>query len=258
MLWAQLLSSAAILELRGLANCGGQRRNIMNQVRKIIVFLLMVLAALGATRPCHATDGEATNNPYVAIASRNMFGLTTPPPTTRDASPDPAVPKITLTGLMSIFGRFQVLFKSSRPNQAGQPAKDQSYVLMEHESQDGIAVLHINVETGAVTFNNHGQVQELFLAGWSVTNSPLLALSEPVEAPAANLPAVYPESFIRARTPDYLGGGPNGLGPDQPLPATTMEERIVLIEAQRAYLKSRHDPAADLLPPTALTPPDAN
>jgi len=31
---------------------------------------------------------------------------------------------------------------------------------------------------------------------------------------------------------------------------------MLLIEAQRAYLKAHNDPAADLLPPTALTPSD--
>jgi hypothetical protein len=234
----------------------GRLGKIMNHAKTIIVGSL---AVWGTTCSSHSGDVVVTNQPYDAIVARNIFGLLPPVPPAVDVPQGEPLVKITITGLMSIFGQFQVLFKSSSPGKAGQPAKDNYYVLKQQQSEDGIEVLHINGETGVVTFNNHGAIQEIALAGWSGTNSALPVVSESSDAPApaANLPKVYPESFTRARTPDYLGGGPDGVGPGQPLPATSMEDRILLIEAQRAYLKSHHDPAADLLPPTALTPPDA-
>ena len=239
----------------GVGAAGGFGKMI-NHAKAIIVGSL---AVWGTTGSSHSADGVVTNQPYETIVARNIFGLMPPVPPAVDAPQGEPLVKITITGLMSIFGQFQVLFKASSPGKAGPPAKDNYYVLKQQQSEDGIEVLHINGETGVVTFNNHGAIQEIALAGWSGTNSALPVVSESSDAPApaVNLPKVYPESFTRARTPDYLGGGPNGVGPGQPLPATSMEDRILLIEAQRAYLKSHHDPAADLLPPTALTPPDA-
>jgi hypothetical protein len=241
---------------RSDAGAAGRFEKLMNPAKTIIFGSLAIWAT---TCSSHSGDGVATNQPYETIVARNVFGLVTPPSPAVDASPGEPLGKITITGLMSIFGQFQVLFKFSSPGKAGQPAQDDYYVLKQRQSEDGIEVLQINAETGVVTFNNHGAVEDVALAGWNPANSPLPVTGESTDAPApaANLPKVYPESFTRARTPDYLGGGPNGVRPDQPLPATSMEDRILLIEAQRAYLKSHHDPSADLLPPTALTPLEA-
>jgi len=228
----------------------------MKHIQKIMAGLLAGLG-LGLTSQGHSDAGVATNNPYEQIASRNIFGLTAPtepasPPATADN-----LPRITINGMMSIFGRYQVLFKASAAGQ-GVSARDHCYVLSEQQSEDEIQVVHINADTGVVTFDNHGTIQEIVLAGWAGTNSlPKAAVEKVPPRVEANLPAVYPASFIRARTPDYLGGGASaGLTGDQLPPASTPEERMLLIEAQRAYLKAHNDPAADLLPPTALTPSD--
>lgn len=214
--------------------------------------LLGLLAGLGGVFSVSAAEPEDAGNPYEPIVTRNIFGLLPMvAPTNAPLETEPLV-KISLTGVMSIFGRYQALFTTTAP---GQPAKNY-HVLEEQQSEEGIKVVRINTDAGVVTFNNHGVTQEIALANWTMTNTLWQTLSQPtiLAPPKANVPAAYPASFIRARLPDYLGGGPNGLREDQPLPATNQEEQMLLIEAQREYLKSQHDPAADLLPPTALTP----
>jgi len=181
----------------------------MNRMQTITVGLLAGLG-LGLTSQAH-TGADVSANPYERIASRNIFGLVAPtvePPA--PATPD-NLPRITINGLMSIFGRYQVLFKASATGQRP-PAQDHFYVLSEQQHQDEIQVVRIDTDTGVVTFDNHGTVQDIVLAGWAVTNALLKAPIEKVEPPAAaNVPASYPAEFIRAHTPDYLGGADSGL-----------------------------------------------
>jgi hypothetical protein len=73
-------------------------------------------------------------------------------------------PKITLNGIMSAYGKLQALFKVAGTGKAGQPAKDQFYILSEGQRQDDIEITRINEQAGLVTFNNHGTVQEIPLA----------------------------------------------------------------------------------------------
>ncbi|MGA2245119.1 MAG: hypothetical protein ABSH48_08980 [Verrucomicrobiota bacterium] len=105
----------------------------------------------------------AADTPYAGIVARNMFGLVPIPPLDPHAGDPPAdpPPKITPTGIMTIFGRDQALFTAAPKAKPGQPAKDDAYVLAEGERQDDIEVIKINHETSIITFNNHGTVQEL-------------------------------------------------------------------------------------------------
>jgi hypothetical protein len=222
----------------------------MKRLQKIIVCLLgiRVLCVHAATNGVVSPD-----NPYAFIAMRNVFGLKTP--TTTIVQPAQSPPKITPNGIMSIFGQWQVLFKVSK----GQ-SKDAFYILNEGERQDDIEVMHIDKKAAVVTFNNHGVVQEIPLDNTQTIKAPILARNESTSSTDSKpyaLPESYPPEFIRARTPDYLGGGPDA-AQNTNFQTSTLEERIVLIEAQRAYLKSQNDPAADSLPPTALTPTDGS
>jgi hypothetical protein len=113
------------------------------------------------------SEGAASEDkPYSTIVERNMFGLVPIPPPDVGPPPTPVdpPPKITFNGIMTIFGRDQALFKVVNKPKAGQPAKEDAYVLAEGERQDDIEVVKINKATGMVTFNNHGEVQELSLA----------------------------------------------------------------------------------------------
>jgi hypothetical protein len=205
-----------------------------------------------------ASDVVVSGNPYTPIVVRNVFGLNPPVATTTAWPGDPLI-KIMPNGIMSVLGHWQVLFKAGN-TRPGQPAREDSYVLSEGQRQDDIEVVHIDAVAGRVTFNNHGILQDIPLPNAPTMSPPATARNSPTP-----VKTIRPEDR-------YL----NNVGLDQPLDTMTPEERnvieahqlqsranlpvdqrIIMIEAQRAYLKSRNDPAADLLPPTALTPPDA-
>ena len=227
----------------------------MKRLGKIVVCLASGLVLNTSAR---TNDVVAPDNPYTPIVVRNVFGLN-PSVTANTARPGDPTIKIAPNGIMSVLGRLQVLFKASNPK-PGQPAKDNFYILSEGQRQDDIEVVHIDEAAARVTFNNHGIRQEIPLP-----NAPTL------DGLATNRISFQPMKTI-SPADRYL----NNAGLEQPQDTMTPEERnrieanqlqsrakipvdqrIIMIEAQRAYLKSQNDPAADLLPPTALTPSDA-
>jgi hypothetical protein len=129
------------------------------------------------------------NNPYASVVARNVFGLNPP----QAVNPVEAVPlgKITANGIMTILGKKQVLYKVTEAGRMGQPAKDQSYIATEGDRQDDIEVNHIDEQSGVVTFDNHGTIQEISLTKASPV-SPIATVPAPAAvrtfnpAPAAN------------------------------------------------------------------------
>lgn len=127
-----------------------------------LFFMSMVLAGCwhGQSLLADLTPG---NNPYSPIAARNIFGLMpipTNPPVNAALIAPPA--KIMPNGIITIFGSPQVLFKVLPSSVPGQPpAPEQSYILGEGESQDGIVVQKIDTEFAIIIFDNHGTIQEL-------------------------------------------------------------------------------------------------
>ncbi len=111
-----------------------------------------------------AAEAVPPDNPYAPIATRNVFAITPPPPPAPVLPPTEPPPKITLNGIMSVYGRMQVLFRAVIPPKPGQPGREQSYILGEGQQQDDIEVEKINETAGAVTFNNHGTIQDLLLS----------------------------------------------------------------------------------------------
>jgi hypothetical protein len=136
----------------------------MKRLERIAVYLV---SGLVLTTSTHAEDVVSPKNPYAPIADRNVFGLNPPPPPGSEQPSGPP-PQITPNGIMSIFGRLQVLFKVSDTN-PGEPAKNKFYTLREGERQDDIEVTHIDEKASIVTFNNHGIMQEIPLASASVS-----------------------------------------------------------------------------------------
>ena len=192
-----------------------------------------------------------TNNPYASIVSRNVFSLSAASaPAPETPTPDGPLPKITLEGITSILGDWLVLFKVGEVNPAGAVMQEKACMLKEGETDDGVKVVSIIPADGIVMFDNHGRIQQ-----FTLPHSTKLPVYMARRSYADTLPKSYPPEFIRARTPDYLGGGPDGSSNGGPI--TNLQDRITLIEAQRAYLKDNNDPAANLLPPTAATPEDA-
>jgi hypothetical protein len=143
---------------------------------------------LALTAGVCAQDTPTAGDPYAVVVTRNIFGLNPPPPPGPPADATPA-PKITPNGIMDIFGQLQVLFKVAGPAKPGVPAADQAYILSEGQRQDDIEVIKIDNKAGIVTFNNHGETQEL----------PLVV--------------TLPSSTPSAAPTGALGGGPGaGLG----------------------------------------------
>jgi hypothetical protein len=136
-----------------------------------------------------ADDVVLPDNPYAPVVVRNIFGLNPPPVVDPNATPADPPPKITLNGIMSIFGQLQVLFKVADKT----PGQD-AYILGEGQQQDEIEVTKIDDKAGIVTFNNHGIVQVL----------PLVAATSSGPAPA---PSFTPGS---RPMPRMLPGGRGG------------------------------------------------
>lgn len=257
----------------------------MKRLGKIVVCLA---SGLVLNAGAHADDSVLPNNPYAPIVVRNMFGLN-PPQSVDPTNATPAdLPKIIPNGIMSIFGKWQVLFKVAVPAKSGQPAKDESYILSEGQRQDEIEVIQIDEVNSLVTFNNHGTVQELPLvkANAPAGSTPAPGPGRPFLAQNLTAPNSGPGGGIPGRFSGRTAGGPgaarnrgtgnggdnsnNGPGGGSPLtpgstpytydPASqqpsqmTTEESAMLIEAQRLLLQNQNDPKAKLLPPTMYTP----
>ncbi len=230
--------------------------------------LILTLAFSGSL----AVLAAETGNPYQAIVTRNMFGLvpipTGPPP---NATPDVALPKITPNGIMTLFGKLQVLFKVSKSGQAA--GKEDSYVMSEGDRQDDIKVEKIDEPSATITFNNHGTIQELALVpgkasgGGPVPGLPGMPGHPPGLVPRVPLPPGGGASFRRQG-----GGGPDVANPPggggipsfgsasgsaansaAKSPPITPEEQVLMIEAQRMKALQEGDPMAKLLPITPMT-----
>jgi hypothetical protein len=169
------------------------------------------------------------------------------------AEPAMASAKITTTGIMSIFGSPEVIFKVTEPS----GSSEKEYVLSEKQRRGEIEVVAINLTNGMVIFNNHGVRQEIPLPHASVfgTGTPD-ADGLPVSSPHPDIPR---PGGLGSGTPSYLGGDQNTGQSSQPPLAP--DQQILMIEAQRAYYKSKGDPEslrlANSLPPTAMSPENA-
>ena len=246
-------------------------------------FILGLLAAGWFSSQSVWGVAAPTDNPYTPIVARNMFGLV-PIPT--NAPVDPALlvppPKITPNGIMTIFGRLQVLFKVAGDAKPGVPAKDESYVLCEGDRQDDIEVQKIDEKAAVITFNNHGVIQELPLVAASAAGAGAASGSAGFGRPQGlpPLPGVAPGAgggshlgfggrFGRSQNtppastpaPAPSAAVPSGLGgTSTPASSTTAEapipyeQQVILMEANRLNYIQQGDTTAKILPVTDLTP----
>ena len=240
-------------------------------------FLLALLVTGGG-----AVVAATADNPYTPIVTRNIFGLVPIP--VHDPAADVPVnppPKITPNGIMTLFGKLQVLFKVAGVAAPGQPPKDESYVMGEGERENDIEVQKIDEKSATITFNNHGTIQELPLVvsktatgGTAPAAGPAAApgmIPRPglVPPPAGANPAIgFGGRFGRTRptpavtapsnnsgggTPAVLGGGPAQMGSPTPNEPMSPEAQVIMMEAQRAQFRAAGNPAAAIIPPTPIT-----
>jgi hypothetical protein len=252
----------------------------MKRLGKITVCLAAGLALNAGLR---ADDAASPDNPYATIATRNIFALIPPAP-----PPDPAVdaeknlPKITPTGIMTLFGQTQVLFSvAPRPGTLG---KQEFYTLSEGQRQDDVEVVKIDEAKSIVTFDNHGFTQALPLSGTASSSGGGQGFSSssfgnPDTAPGRSGGGVNNGGIINfSGGPGVNGGNGNpdanngnsgndanngmnsgastaGRTYQPPAPDMTPEQTAILIETERAALMNSPHPAYSpaLLPPTPLT-----
>ena len=239
------------------------------KLRRCILFGLAVVVWLGS-QPLRAAVAPA-DNPYTPIVERNVFGLVPIPPPPAPVDPATLIPppKITPTGIMTLFGKLQVLFKVAGVTHPGLPPKDESYVMCEGDRQDDIEVQKIDQAAATITFNNHGVIQELpLVASTGGTSAP--APGGGIPPPPMPTPGMAPGNgtlnhfggrFGHGRgvttggNPD--AGAPPAAAPSAPstpaAPAMSPEEQVLMIEAQRAKMLQEGDPTAAIMPLTPMT-----
>ena len=160
--------------------------------------------------PANAVQPDNNNtdagDPYGSIAVRNVFGLNPIPPPAPPADPNAIPPpKITLTGITTIFGPAEALYKVSAYVKNGKQVAEQSYILTEGEAQDEIEVTAIDTQKDVVTFNNHNQTQVIPLANGVASGG-----DSGSGAPSGGPPGImrrFGGNFPRP------GGGPGGFQP---------------------------------------------
>jgi hypothetical protein len=221
-------------------------------------------------------DSAQTDTPYGSIAVRNVFGLNPIPPPAPPQDPNAIPPpKITLTGITTIFGPAEALYKVAGYAKNGKQVPDQSYILTEGEEQDDVEVTAIDTQKDTVTFNNHGQTQVLPLSNGVATGGDSgSGPSRPrFGGPGhPNIPNFnnLPES-VRQRLQQRFGNmndgsqNNNNFNPAGQYNSNTTDnnssftqnqsglsgdDQAALISAQHAQLEQQGNPMAALFPPT--------
>jgi hypothetical protein len=103
------------------------------------------------------------DNPYATIVTRNPFGLKDPPPPPpppQENIPTTPPAKVTLTGLISMFGQPQALLEIiDEPGKGGGTPKKP--ILREGERMGPVEVLQIDLQKNTVKIRNSGQETNL-------------------------------------------------------------------------------------------------
>ena len=243
-------------------------------------FILGLLTAGWLSGQSLVAGVAPVDNPYAPIVDRNVFGLvpipTNPPPV--DPGSLIPKPKISPNGIMRLFGQLQVIFKVTN-NRPGQPPKEDSYVMGEGDRQDEIEVLKIDEKAASISFNNHGEVQELpLVASAPSAGGPAAAPSGFAPSPGMTAPGMSPAAGANSSTTIGTLGGRFGRNRNLPAPgnpgasgtpgfgsataapsgtqpeAISPEAQVIMMEAQRAEWQQKGNPAAAIIPRTALTP----
>ena len=234
---------------------------------------------------------DSTGNPYQGIPSRNIFALKPPPPTelTPPSEIKPPV-KLTLSGLTDILGKKQALLKAQiPPRPPAEPAKEESYILAEGQSESDVQVLAIDQKAGTVKVNNHGTIQTLDFVNNGAklpTASPLPSIGGLPPVPGNPIPPgamtgsrPFPSFPVPAGSaPGINSGQPSGdpsssaqygnsagpgfggnTGAVQPVQVPSQaiglrsDEQAVLIELERERLQRTGDENYKLMPPTEFS-----
>jgi len=204
----------------------------MMRIGKTILF---AAAGLLSTIAAEAVTSDEQVSPYQAIVKQNVFRLSTPKITTVTPETKPIVlPKITLTGIMTILGR-RMAFVTIAAIKPGQAAE--SFTLGEGQGVNQIEVKAIDEKAGVVSVLNHGELQILDFDHDGVKTSDIRY--DPPREQILSRPAAPPPG-LRNET------------------ALAPEEQVALIEIQRVKFQGENNPIRAILPPTEMTPETHN
>jgi hypothetical protein len=195
-------------------------KRVQIHFRRAGVYLL-----LGFVSTCgvNAATSQTPITPYHGIVERNVFDLRAPVAVDRVPVANPIVlPKITLTGITTIFGR-TIAFITIAGNKPGQSSE--SVMLAEGQALHEIEVKTIDYKSGIVQVLNHGQMQTLDFNG---DRDPAFIIDK---IPPSQLPQQLPRGEA----------------------LLTQEEQVALIEIQREKFRLENDPVGQILPPTEMT-----
>src|SRR5437867_684786 len=118
---------------------------------------VVALSILLGTGPAWADDTDS-QNPYITVVARNVFGLKPIPPALPPPEPPkPPTPPITLNGITTILGHKLALISYQPPPKPGEPSKPMSLNIGEGEQDGDVLVEEINVEAGTVKGKAFGE-----------------------------------------------------------------------------------------------------
>jgi len=110
-------------------------RLFMNERRSLLALLLSFASATFVS-----SVERASSNPYQGIVSRNSFGLT---PAKSEVPPPAPLPKVHLLGITT-FGDKRAILKVLWPAKRGEPARDKTFMLKNHQRAGEIEVIEID------------------------------------------------------------------------------------------------------------------
>jgi hypothetical protein len=201
------------------------------KANRITTTCMLIYASFGVCLPALGQGQTPLSNPYLAIVSRNMFGLRPPPIPIIKTEPKP-LPEFILQGIIANLMPKSAILKIKQPAGPGAPASEESFILQVGQRQGDLQVLAIKETQGLVTVSFGETILELtFQRNGVKQKAPALAgaAAAPVYPPVRLPTLAAPETFL------------------------TPEEQTILIEAERE--KNRHNPDYAPLPPTSLTSP---
>lgn len=157
-----------------------------------------VTSDLGGIKHGEITSSIVSDDSYGAIVRRNIFDLKEPDTNSFVPPVNPPPPNVTLTGIMTIFGRKQALFMVQKPASLGKPSDaPESSILSEGERQGGLEVLAIDQKGAKVTIKNDGIVSTITF------EAPKPVASAPTNPPVAHMSRTgfRPNLDLNAATP---------------------------------------------------------
>jgi hypothetical protein len=181
---------------------------------------------------------------YEAIVKRNPFDLRPPqPPPPPPPPPAPPPSNIELTGLVTAWGRKQVLMTIK--DAKGQPVN--KALSVGDPPDDGIEVLDLNMATGEVRVRNRGVESLLSLKTHGA--------KVPVGAAPAPLPAAVPsltpgQPAVPAPAAANAGGMPSGFTEPGGAGGTAEARPVIPTRSIRVPVAPPGQPTSQLTPPT--------